>query len=64
MNDDIDDGQVVTHRLLTEVLAAAVADKDKAALSVRVVGEFERRGTRFSVDCVIVATVPAKVLPA
>lgn len=47
-----------------EILAASVANKDAATLSIRVKGAFERPGARVTIEpVVIVATVPAKVLP-
>lgn len=48
-----------------EILAASIQDRDKVSISIRVEGEFTRPGARATIaPVVIVATIPAKILPA
>lgn len=54
----------IAETLRAEVLGASITDRDRVSVSIRVEGQFERPGSRATVaPVVIVATIPAQVLP-
>jgi hypothetical protein len=58
------DRKLVNETIETEVLAASVAGKETATITVHLEGTFERPGVRVTIPPIVVMmTVPAKVTP-